>query len=41
MCVCVSPVGVGRLLVGAADHDAASDEGLCAFFVGVDGSGEI
>lgn len=37
----VCRAGVGRLPVGAADHDAASDEGLRAVFVGVHGSGQI
>lgn len=39
--MCVSAVGVRRILVGTADHDAASDEGLCAIFLGVHGSGQI
>lgn len=39
--LCVSPVGVGCVLVGTADHEAASDEGLCAVFMGVNGSGQI
>lgn len=42
VCVCVcAPVGVGRLLVSAADHDTASDEGLRTVFLGVHGSGQI
>lgn len=40
MYIHVHPIGVGCLPVGAADHDAASDEGLRAVFVGIHGSGQ-
>lgn len=38
-CACV-PAGFRRVPVGAADHDAAPDEGLRALFLGVHGSGQ-
>lgn len=35
----VCAAGVRRLPVGAADHVAAADEGLCAVLLGVNGAG--